>query len=70
MRRILCSAGLATCVATMTVAAPAQGRESLDPSFGEGGISFPGVGTVSINALAQGSDERFVGTGGDPVNSW
>jgi uncharacterized delta-60 repeat protein len=51
-------------VAWLAIAVPAQASESLDPSFGEGGISFPGVGGASVRGLAEDAGGRLIGVGG------
>ena len=64
MTRILRRAMLPACLAVLAISAPAWAGESLDPSFGEGGISFPGVTAASVNALTQDAKDDLVGVGG------
>jgi uncharacterized delta-60 repeat protein len=47
----------------ISTAEPSQAAEFLDPSFGEGGISFPGD-RGSVRDLAQDADGKMVGIGG------
>jgi uncharacterized delta-60 repeat protein len=47
----------------LSIVSPAHAAESLDPSFGKGGISFPGLGG-DIRGLAQDADGRLIGGGG------
>ncbi len=55
---------LLACLALLTLSSPARASESLDPSFGEGGISFPGIGGASIQGLAEDPEARLVSAGG------
>jgi uncharacterized delta-60 repeat protein len=58
------AASLACLAAFFLAAGPARAAESLDPSFGEEGISFPGLGGGDIRGLAQDQDGRLVSGGG------
>ncbi len=60
---------LAIVLALLLTAAPAQAVESLDPSFGEGGISFPGSGG-DIGSLAPDADGRLVSGGGVEIGNF
>jgi uncharacterized delta-60 repeat protein len=64
MKEIMNRAGWAACLTTLAIAAPAWAGESLDQTFGENGVSFPGVDGASIDGLAQDGEGRLVGVGG------
>jgi uncharacterized delta-60 repeat protein len=65
MNRVKLSGGvLLACLMPLMLTPLASARESLDPSFGKGGISFPGIGGVTINGLAQNSAGKLVAAGG------
>lgn len=59
-------------VLLLALATAPSGRaaESLDPSFGEGGISFPGLREGDVWGLAQDAQGRLIGGGGAPLNDF
>lgn len=66
-KRVTIGALLALLLA-LTLAAPARAAETLDPSFGEGGISFPGLGGGDVRGLAQDAEGRLISGGGAPLS--
>jgi len=56
---------LIAALAALSSAMPARAAESLDPSFGEGGISLPGIYEGDIAGLAQDSRDGLIGAGGN-----
>src|SRR5262245_56573333 len=59
----LALAGLLVVLAVLSAATRAGAAESLDPSFGEGGMSFPGF-RGDVRSLAQDANGRLLGGGG------
>ena len=60
---------MAVAFALLSVAAPARATESLDPSFGAGGVSFPGLRGGDVRSLARGTGGKLVSGGGAEVGN-